>query len=651
MYHLARVPGGVMAYLFWALQAVNPSTAFIHAAAMTMNAIGLLLIPVLFRRFLGWTGALAVAAFYAGALIVLEELWKFWNPSITPLFAVLVWWCLLAYVEDGRRWRLLMAFACIGLAAQFHMSFYTLVPLIVVFLLAAGRRPSWADWALSLGVLVLTLLPYFALDAANGFFNTRHLLTVPEVDPELVAANEVTEGSGWTADRLILAIARLTGGRSFPENTVPAVIASNPVIYWGATAVFNCGLIALASFAVWGVAAVIGGRTGPLSRGFGRTEWALVVVLAIAIAIAIASKTVNNNQGCYLIALLMPALLLVGVGFRNLREAADRGKLTRIGAVVAILLVLGLVTKHGAIGYYYATAPRESNSSYAVKRTIVEMLKSEFGWVAEDIDFKVGLWHDGGRYKDRSFKTDENAALSYIARVVPDSTAQERYDGCAIVQTTERRRTAPPPSPVERVIADLPLKDGVVVDRVVTRGDVRVIGYRTDNPNCVRSFGNAYLPTPEERAAARVVDDLPEGGHAAEDLPGGGTRLFARLPNGSPMALDVIEASGGLRTVLHANSLRGIAASYRIERSSLESYRLRFSPSGGGPSIVVPGRYPLGRDGLYTPWKIGPVDLPKGRYAVELIIERYTERHLIARRMASKTSGPHRIQLAEEFSW
>jgi len=62
MYHLARVPGEVMAYLFWALQAVNPSTAFIHAAAVTMNAIGLLLIPVLFRRFLGWTGALAVAA-------------------------------------------------------------------------------------------------------------------------------------------------------------------------------------------------------------------------------------------------------------------------------------------------------------------------------------------------------------------------------------------------------------------------------------------------------------------------------------------------------------------------------------------------------------------------------------------------------------
>jgi len=103
MYHLARVPGGVMAYFFWALQAVNPSTSFIHEAAVTMNAIGLLLIPVLFRRFLGWTGAFAVAAFYAGALVVLEELWKFWNPSLTPLFTVLIWWCLLAYVEDGGR--------------------------------------------------------------------------------------------------------------------------------------------------------------------------------------------------------------------------------------------------------------------------------------------------------------------------------------------------------------------------------------------------------------------------------------------------------------------------------------------------------------------------------------------------------------------
>lgn len=515
------------------------------------------------------------------------------------------------------------------------MSFYILVPLTVVFLLAAGRRPSWAEWAICLGVLVLTLLPYFALDAANGFFNTRHLLAVPEVDPDLVAANEVTEGSGWSADRLILAIARLTGGRSFPEGTVPAVIASNPVTYWGATVVFNCGLVALASFAAWGMAAVIGRRTGLLSRGFGRTEWALVV--ALAIAIVIASKTMNNNQGRYLIALLMPALLLVGVGFRNLREAVERGKLTRIGAALAFLLVLGLVTKHGAIGYYYTTSPRESNSSYAVKRTIVEMLKSEFGWVAEDIDFKVALWHDGGRYKGRSYHTDENAALSYVARVVPDTAAQARYDGCAIVQTTERRRTVPPPSLLERVIADLPLQNGVVVDRVVTRGDVRVIGYRTDNSNCVRSFGNAYLPTPEERAAARVVESLPEGGHAADALPGGGTRLFARLPNGSPLALDMIPDSDGLR---------GLAASYRIERSFLESYRLRFSPLDGGPSVDVPGRYPLGRNGLYTPWRIGPIELPHGRYAVELMIDTYTERHLIARRMVDKTSGPYRILLA-----
>jgi len=650
MYHLARTPGGFIAYFFNFLGLINPSANFIHTVVVLMDCLALALIPVLFRRFLGLSGALAFAAFYGATLYVLEELWKFWNPSITPSLVVLMYWQFLSYFEDRKTYHLLIAFALIGIAAQFHMSFYSLIPMAVAFIYISGGRPTLFAWSSVVGVFLLLLMPYLLIDGANGFFNLKHLITVPDIAQSVPTTLSGPFDAGSAFDQTILVLQRITGGRSFPNDTLPTLISGIPYLSLGAAIVFNIGLISLLIFGGQGIWALSRGRSVWLSERFGRIEWGLVVLFLASIAIAFG--TANNNQGRYLIPIALPGLLLIGVGFRNFWQNFETIKKIRLIAFLPVFLIAILAAKYIAIMVHYNVSPRETTSSYAVKEEIVDILKSEFGWTNEDIDFKVAQWIYDGVHATPGFTfADENAALMYIARATKDVESVSRYGGCALVQLWGRRSDRPPPEDLTAFIKANPLRQGFRVEKTVTRGDIRVLGYRTDNGNCVRNIGNRYLLTSEEKITERLLEGVPAGQARATRLSEAGWRLSSRLPNGSPIAVDLQRGETGVQVNIHSNSLRGLAPSSRIEQSSLDDYSLKFSLLSGNRVIELESLHPLGKNSLYAPWRMGTVELPQGNYKIELYVKKYTEHISYSRTKIKRKSGPHSILLSNNFTW
>lgn len=638
MRHTARTPGGAMAYFFNFLQQINPSADFIHTIVVLMDCVSLILIPVLFTRFLGPVPALIIAVFYGVTLVVLEEIWKFWNPSITPLFAVLAYGFLFAYVEERKPYQLAVVFALAGIAGQFHVSLYALLPLSLTFVFIAGIRPRFKDIAFATAALIATLLPYIIIDWTNGLQNTLSMMGPLELDEE----------NKWSVEQVVLGIMRVTGGRTFPEATMPAILSHNRLIYWGAVLVFNIGFVALLIAGLFGLWRGASQNQYFDKKFFGRREWALVILLIISIFIA--ARVVNNNQGRYLIALTMPALLLMGVGIRNLLMLQETSKPVPYTRTIIALLLMVVFIKYGAITYHYSVMPRESASSYDVKKQVVDILKNDFGWSNHDIDLNVALSIRSGRLKTALAGGDENSSLNYIARSVPDATGVTKFKGCALVLIWGRRSGKAPPSDIQPTIDAIPFSNFQIL-KTVDKNDIRVIGYKTDNDTCYRSYNNRYILTPAEEEIEDAAGQIPQDGNIQIMMPDGTLRLISRLPNGSLFAVDLAQKEGRIESIIRGNSFRGLAASFRIVQSYTDDFFIQFTPVAGGPATVITSPYWLGIDGLFTPWAMPESFLPAGTYSVDFVMGKYVKVQVIARSVKIESSGPYTIRLTDHMEW
>ena len=643
-YHLARTPGGFIAYFFNFVQFFNPSAAFIHNVVVLMDVLAIIAIPILFSKFIGRLPALFIAALYGGSLVILEELWKFWNPSITPLFSILIYWQVLNYLIDKKRWSLPIAFLLIGIAAQFHIVFLILLPLVSVMVIIVNPRTSAVIWISSIGLFVLSFFPYIVLDGLNGFSNTLYI----SLGSSLKTAKSIMD-----VDKHLLAAFRITGGRSFPFHTLPELIASSKIMYWGALFVFNIGLVSLIVFLPFLVKSLISKKSYQSDVNM---RVIFVLIIFIVGAIFIAAQNVNNVQGRYHLPFLFPALLLLGFSFKSFLKWSNQTKKRTIPIIVLVAIVVPMITKDAAIAYYYTTSSRETNSSYAVKKLIVDILRSEFGWSNNEIDFDIALWLESsgkGRLSLmkpwQTFTDDENSALSYIARISTAKQNVEKFNGCALVQMPERRGTPLKPLDEKLVKSAMPHPKGFTIEKIIEREDIRVIGYRHDAPNCVRSFGNAYWMTDMEKLADKSSEGLKP--LQARDLGWKEkTHLaVAVLPNKSPIIVEISFSDHKTEVVLHANALRGHARSFRITRAKMHDFELIMTPLDGGPAVQFKGGNSIGEKGLYTPWIIRGPSLPKGQYIVDLKFGGFENKNFFIQKY--ELTGPYAIRLTDELAW
>jgi hypothetical protein len=646
-FHLSRTPGGAVAYFFNFFQQFHTSANFVHGATVFMDALALVLIPILFAPYLGRTPALMMAAFYGVSLTVLEEMWKFWNPSLSPLFAVLIIWLTFKFILDERLWALPTAFFLIGVVSQFHMSFYILVPMLVFVVLVTRPRTSFKVWAASLGMLIFSMLPYLIGDGLNDFENTLNLIHAPQVAPPSVPDDEMD------VSKLLLGILRITGGRSFPAQTLPEVLLSSPLLYWVALFVFNIGFAALlVSVGVLAVNLLF----GPHHDAAVYRRLQIALILLVVVGAFIASKNANNVQGRYHIVWLMPALLVIGFGFQVFFRWAEQQSARRIYDLLVVGVLVVLSAKCIAIAYYYNTSPREANSAYSIKRDIVTTLKNDFGWTSSDIEYKVALWLEpsgagrrAGNNPWDTFDDDENSGLTYIARTIPDQSSGQRMLGCMIVQMPERIGSRLNPLDVPALVRALPDSKGFTIGKLVEKHGLRFVGYSTDNPNCVRSYGNAYLQNEHEKLAEKSATGMKPLTAKSISPDGRIHRFVVQLPNNSAALLEIAPEDGGTMLTLHANALRGHARSFRITRARMSDFEIILKSLETKNEYRIKESGSIGVDGRQTPWRIeGPV-IPPGRYNVAFKVETFLMEDFYNWGLVK--SGPHIVTLAETLVW
>ena len=641
--HVARTPGGALAYVLWLLQQISTSTLFVYRATLVIDILAMLAIPVLFAPLIGRVGALFTAASYGITLVVLENLWKFWNPSFTPALAVRIAWLLMAYVGDGRRWRVMLAFALIGVAGQVHISFFALLPIVMFYLVVALRRFPLTDIALGLLAMAATLVPYVLLDAGNGFENTIALFVRPETAGVVPGVTSSYGHSNW-AFRIFTSLAWVTGGRTFSAGLAPAALSANPLLLAAGLAVLNASLFALVALALMlAVGRLRGDRTAWL-----RLSPAEIGLIPLSLlSIAIGYRYADNASARYFLFLFMPALVLTGVAFREALAAAERVGGRRLMTTIGVLAALGLAAKHGAIAYHYASPGRNALGSFRTAQIAVDTLRRDFGYSTTDIEFRVAALYETPS-GDLLFPSQpENLALTYLARTEFDGAAgTSRYSGCALVMAPVLRG-APMKALDERMIANsLPERPGFRVERVIERDGLRVVGYGTADGNCLRSFGNAYILTEEEKLIDRVAPGLGPRGSARVEI-GESRQGFVVNPverGRLPLLLEIDNRQRSPRVIIHANGARGYAPSARYERVTFTDVVVRFSPVSGPARTAVEYRADakIGEGGLLTPWRLdAPAPLEPGLYALDLEIGRVDH--------VSGADGPVKIHLDDRF--
>ncbi|PPR79989.1 MAG: hypothetical protein CFH06_00152 [Alphaproteobacteria bacterium MarineAlpha3_Bin5] len=625
--NVARTPGGLMSYFFYTLQRINPSPEFVHTVIISLDCLVLLLIPKLFTRFIGRESALFVAALYASAPIVLECLWKLWNPSITPLLSVFIYWSLLVFVIENRQWALPLSFALIGITSQFHVSYLILIPLFLIIIFIFYRRQLATKTILfAFCSFLVTYLPYLLIEVPAGFPNFATSISLglafnnPEKNLDILSVL-FNEG-------VLVSAARLTGGRTFLQENIPSVLEEFPIFNLGAHVAFNIGLILVAFYIAKLALDTLRKVQGVKEKNKVSPVERIAFLLATA-ALVVGVLKAENPGARHLVFVLMPGLLFAGIAFAQIDVFISRAYGKNAVIFFSLCVIAMLATKISGTAYHYASTERESASSFAVKEKIVKILSSEFGYNTENMEYKVAhltLNSEGVPVgSSTNFGISENEVITYIAHINDGLEVKNpRYTGCVLVVMSDRRNKKLPALDTTTILSYLPDSSNLRVERSVNvDGEFLFLGYRFDHPNCLRTMGNAYLPTLEERFADALAAKIPHGGVSIAESIENGTRFGLKLSENPRInaLIEVVHDQGLIDVSFHSNALRGYAPSYATQRARASGLSIHFHDKLKAKPMVFSVSNFLGTTGFYTPWNFEKRFLPKGTYKIDLVIE------------------------------
>lgn len=104
----------------------------------------------------------------------------FWNPNTTLIFSFLFLIALVEYIGNNNekivKCAAVIIFPVLGIMAQCHlMTFFSMVPTVIIYLIISFRRTKKYIKYLVLGVFIsfLEYLPYIITEIVNGFVNTK----------------------------------------------------------------------------------------------------------------------------------------------------------------------------------------------------------------------------------------------------------------------------------------------------------------------------------------------------------------------------------------------------------------------------------------------------------------------------------------------
>jgi hypothetical protein len=127
----------------------------------------------------GAAGALfAVFALVASERIVALSYWPI-HPNFSLFFAFFYACAVLRGTVEGCRGWLILSGLLLGLLTQLHFSYFLFLPAhVLLVVLGNYHRDRWTK-PLSIGVVLLPLAPFLAIDAVHGFLNSSQIVQRP----------------------------------------------------------------------------------------------------------------------------------------------------------------------------------------------------------------------------------------------------------------------------------------------------------------------------------------------------------------------------------------------------------------------------------------------------------------------------------------
>lgn len=121
------------------------------------------------RRFFRPRTALLAAVVYGVFPLGTLALRYLWNPSYLFLFSTLSFWCVARAIQENRNNFMAGALLAALLAAQLHLSGYSLVLSVVAMMFLLKRRPGWGWLALVAAIHLAFTAPYFVSEYNQGW--------------------------------------------------------------------------------------------------------------------------------------------------------------------------------------------------------------------------------------------------------------------------------------------------------------------------------------------------------------------------------------------------------------------------------------------------------------------------------------------------
>jgi len=316
---------------------LSPSPIFVTGFVAAINLATVIGCYFLTRRWFGRTAALVAALLFAVAPWAVIYSRKIWHTTLLPplvLPYVVTGW--LAFVR-GRRWALVAHSLALAVLVHTHFSTLPFIPLTILWALVFRKRLDWKVVPLGILLAALTFIPYFAVDARQGWRNVHRFL-------EIVQRPASTTADATYATWIIttgLDLHWLIGPDRYPE-----FVAATPNIRWlfaieGGLVVAGGGLV------LW--RAIRQARTGLDDE----TAAALMAVTWLAMPTLILTRQAPPPAPHYMTTTLPSQFILIGwlvaLAGRRFGQASEVfGDLQslnwalRLGQGVLLLFVLAL---------------------------------------------------------------------------------------------------------------------------------------------------------------------------------------------------------------------------------------------------------------------------------------------------------------------
>jgi len=390
---------------------------------VVLNILGLGLGYLLFRREYGRVAALGVLVLSAFNPFSVFFSDRQWNPNLlVPLGFLWLWLLLGAFRGEGRfRWGWLAALLVVS--PQIHMSCPQLTLMTLVLLVCWRPKIRWGQAAAGIGIGMATYVPYFVVDALDGWSNTARIANqISEAASPwyeafragyyqvLYAAGDFTYflGKGFWFPMTEWGFLKAGGTEKY------AALTGAPGV-WGS---LSLGLVAVALLlAIAGHGYALGRAVHGWIRGFTTSvrqdPLVTLAVLNIPVLILLLLKTGKAFYPHYSMVLFPLAMVPVAALLSKLKA--------RVPAVAAIAVISILAANQAVLTARYYRTEESKASVFLMKEASRQILKdagvSSFRVVVDMPGTRMGSYPMSvlaREFHDSPWRETKDSRLTYV---------------------------------------------------------------------------------------------------------------------------------------------------------------------------------------------------------------------------------------------